>query len=157
MVFEVIHEAAAEVEGLKAQHDGALHVYEAEGSHFRLKVTVEDTSWVGLEFSLDGPGCRSVGYWTDTDLYPVTGEKHGPIADEIARDVAAWIRAFGERRLLVGCRRGGMVFTLPLPNQRLIGSRGRFATSTKHVALDDRSDSFTDLVPLQEWPVNAAG
>ena len=49
----------------------------------------------------------------------------GQIAGEIARDLAAWIRAFGERRLLVGCRRGGMVFTVPLPGQRLIGSRGR--------------------------------
>jgi hypothetical protein len=156
VVFEVIHQAAAVVSGLRSEHDGAVHVYEAGGSHFRLRVTVDDRRWVGVEFKIDGPGCRPLAYWTDTDLYPVTGPKHGPIADEVAQDVAAWIRAFAERCLLVGCRRGGMVFTVPLARQRLIGSRGRVASSAKHVALDDGSDSFADLVPVQDWPVNLA-
>lgn len=89
---------------------------------------------------------------TGHDLYPVTGLKFGPIALEPAEDFAAWIRAFADQRLLVGCRRGGMTFTIPLVEERLYAWKGRIFLNTKSIPLDGGADDFSDLVPVQDWP-----
>jgi hypothetical protein len=92
-----------------------------------------------------------VWFEDDNDLYPVTGPKFGPLAQEQAEEYAAFVRAFAARRLLVGCRRGRMLFTVPLIEHRLVCRQRRIGVTRERRSLLDESDDFGDLVPVQDW------
>jgi hypothetical protein len=104
------------------------NTYRIEGRNYNLKIEVEPTKWLGLEFTM--PSTKIV-YLINTDLYDINSPEYGEFTHGIEDDIVSFLSALLKGEIKVHKRGANTKVFVPLGDTAVILKAGRFFSSAK--------------------------